>query len=420
MKSLLRSLVVMITLTASSLGFALPITHSYPNIDFGFGLMHVFVLSNGTTLKVTPGDPGRLKDPTAVGPAETSAENWQVGDEVDPVVLTQLEWVSHNNPPGNSLVERPSPVVINRTRGNSFLILREQIKSPLTWEGSRIEEMGFTWPHSNEKTTWLRSGSHGLLLPDPGINLEDWKAGDSIRFRAYESSHGITWLIYNERTGNYAYPFVEHATLDQWSPATHRLERITNAFGETILHFDRSFHFRVPTSIFNPRGKQAIFKVGDSAIMKIKKQIGNQGYGMALQNPASGVEVMVRPTQEYDGYPGYWQLSGLDPNGSFSIVDYPYRIKLKNRADYEIVHNFASVAIAVNATNDGFLLLDGLEFWMMQGVLSGTAETDNFTIIPAESIVLKTESSGVAYKGIFPDWTGHHNGVFPQDWFKKN
>ncbi|MBX9586016.1 MAG: hypothetical protein K2X50_02050 [Gammaproteobacteria bacterium] len=380
--------------------------------------MHVYVLSNGATLKARPGDPGKLKDPSAVGPAETSAENWQVGDEVETVVLTALEWVTHNNPPGAGWIEKRSPVVINRSRGNSFLILMEYIKSPLTWEGSRIEDIGFTWPHTNEKVTWLRTGSHGLLLPDPGINLEDWKAGDSLRFRAYESTHGITWLIYNERTSNYAYPFVEQGSIDQWSPATQRLQRITNSFGETTLHFDRSFHFRLPTSLFKPRGKQAIFKEGDSAIVKIKKQMGNQGYGIALQNPASGVEVMVRATQEYDGYPGYWQLSGLDSNGSFSIVDYPYKIKLQNSADYETVHKFNSVAIAVNATNNGFLLLDGLDFWSKQGLLSGSAETDNYTIIPAESIVLKTGSSGVAYKGIFPDWTGHHMGVFPQDWWK--
>ena len=409
MQNLLRSIIVIITMAASSFSYAVQITQSYPNIDFGLGIYHVFVLSNGATLKARPGDPGRLKDPSAVGPAETSADHWQVGDEVETMVLTALEWVSHNNPPGNSLVEKPSPVVINRSRGNTFLLLGEYIKSPLTWEGSRIEEIGFTWPHSHEKGTWLRTNLHGFLLPDPGLNLEDWKAGDSLRFRAYESTHGITWLIYNERTGIYAYPFVENASIDQWSPATLRLTSITNSFGDTSLHFDRNFVFSLPTAKFKPRGKQAIFKVGDSAIVKIKKQINNRGYGIALQNSSSGEEVIVSANQQFSGYPGYWQVSGLDDNGSFSIVDYPYKIKLKNPADHQTVSEFNSVAVAVNATNDGFVLLDGLELWSNQ---------DTYTIIPTESIVLKTESSGVAYKGIFPDWTGHHNGVFPQDWWK--
>lgn len=415
MKNLLRSLIVIIIMAASNAGFAFQITHSYPNIDFGFGPMHVYVLSNGATLKVKPGDPGKLKDPSAVGPAETSAENWQVGDEVEALVLTALEWVTHNNPPGGGWVEKRSPVVINRSRGNSFLILMEYIKSPLTWEGSRIEDIGFTWPHTNEKVTWLRTGLHGLLLPDPGINLEDWKVGDSLRFRAYESTHGITWLIYNERTGNYAYPFTEQGSLDQWSPATQRLKGVSTSFGDTKLHFDRAFEFILPTSKFKPRGKQAIFNVGDSAIIKIKKQIGNKGYGIALQNTRSGEEVMVRASSEYGGYPGYWNVFGQDAEGYFSIVDFPFKIKLNNPADHETVSKFNSVVVAVNAKNDGFLLLDGLELVMMQNVISGSAETDDYTIIPAESIVLKTGSSGVAYKGIFPDWTGHHNGVFPRD-----
>lgn len=388
---LINKIIVVLAIIISCSAGAEEITAIYRNVEFSYGTYHVYVLSNNDYVEVLAGAVKNLKDPNVIGQPEPSADNWQVGEKVQRVAVKE-RYFAHGDFGGWK--EADVAVLVNRDRNNAYLRINRYVNSPSrNWKGGQIDDIGFKEPSLGAEVTWVRTGSHGLMIAHPSLNLDGWRAGDSVRFKEQSSTHGKSWTLFNETVGSFAYPFWIISE-EPWSPASYRVLSHHEKNGYTYIELDYGLKLKAARG---KKGKKPLFSVGDFAIVKIKKQTGKKGSGIVLVHPTTGEEIFVRADNDFRGL---WGVSNEDSNGTFTVHNNPYRWQVKDASDLAIVTSWNGFVIAVNGTNDGFVLLDADDFRMNDELLQPT-EKDAYSVIPVRDPQWNTDASNEYYNDAF-------------------
>ncbi len=346
---------------------AVQIESIYPNMNFGYGQVHAYYLANGDIAEVR---------------SEFCSDNWVVGDDVERATVKKSVW-KHAIMGYGSWQEVDEPVLVNKYEdGASIPLLRYTVSPTKSWQQGKILEIG---------PSWIRTNTRGRMAVHSGINLQEWKYGDKVRFQERDSTSGTSFMVYNESTKKFYYPFWSVAD-NPWAAACYRVIAREHIDEYTYYTFDLGLKLKVPKRKRLGVIPIPLFNVGDFAMIKLKESSTTKGYGLLLVNPNSGEEVLARST---GGVPGY---NGKNCDSlSVTMYNCPYRLEF----EYPSQCDWDSALIALNATHNGYVLLRGYDFWQ-NGLLYQPFEHDSYSFIPLKEPVLNLNPGPQAYEGIFP------------------
>lgn len=339
----------------------------------------VYELASGDVVEVINGTVDNIIDDHLIGSPAENPNDWQLGDQVERVVLETRGWVQlYEN--GGAWKTYQEPVLVNRNLDNAYLRINRYAYSPLiNWNRDVLIEIG---------NGVIRTKTGILMIPHSTLKLVHWKAGDEIRYKEETGkTYGRNWTLYNETLREYAHPF--------WSIpedpcyASYRVLSIKTKGNMISIELDYGLKLKVAAN------ESPNFKVGDFATLQVKKS------GLVLVHPFTREEVYTRSEREIPGLTG---LSIRTSDGTLTMNNHPFRWKVENPKDIKVLKSwdlYNTVVIALNQKGDGYVLLNGQEL-NEHAMIYGSFKNDTYQMVPICHPTMTQDTYPDAYEGNLP------------------